>query len=51
MGGFGWLWAVLIDLGGCGLLLLANVRWLSEVLGYFDNSVQCWKVLGGFGCL
>ena len=20
-------------------------------MGYFDNSIQCWKVLGGFRCL
>ena len=40
VGGFGWLWA-----------FLANFRWLWEILGYFDNSGQSWKVLGGFGCL
>ena len=39
-------------MGGRGLLvILANIRWLWEVVGYFDNSVQCWKVLGGFECL
>ena len=47
-GGCEQFWLIL---GGCGLLVLANFRWLSEVMGYFDNSVQCWKVLGGFGCL
>ena len=25
---------------------LANFRWLWDVVDYFDNSVQCWKVLG-----
>ena len=47
-GGCEQFWLIL---GGCGLLVLANFRWLSEVMGDFDNSVQCWKVLGGFGCL
>ena len=59
LGSFSWLWVVLggggqfwLILCGCGLLVvLANFRYLWEVMGYFDNSVQCWKVLGGFGCL
>ena len=49
LGGCGQLWLIL---GGRGLLvILANIRWLWEVVGYFDNSVQYWKVLGGFECL
>ena len=39
-------------LGGSDLLVvLANFRLLWKVVGYFGNSIQCWKVLGGFGCL
>ena len=30
---------------------LANFRWLWDVVDYFDNSVQCWKVLGGLVCV
>ena len=49
LGGCGQFWLIL---GGCGLLVvLANFRWLWEVVGYFDNNFQCWKFLGGFGCL
>ena len=32
-------------------LVVGDFGLLWEVVGYFDNSVQCWKVLGGFGCL
>ena len=49
VGGCGQFWLIL---HGCGLLVvLANFRWLWEFVGYFDNSDQCWKVLGSFGCL
>ena len=59
LGSFSWLWVVLcgcgqfcLILGGSDLLVvLANFRLLWKVVGYFDNNVQCWKVLGGFGCL
>ena len=49
LGGGGQFWLVLC---GCGLLVVyANFRSLWQAMGYFDYSVQCWKVLGGSGCL
>ena len=51
VGGFGWLWAALGDFSVGLLVILANIRWLREVVGYFDNSVQCWRFLGDYGCL
>ena len=59
LGSFSWLWVVL---GGCGqfwpilggrgvLEVLANFGLLWKVVGYFDTSVECWKVFGDFGCL
>ena len=59
LGSFSWLWVVLggcgqlwVILGGCGLLvILANIRWLREVVGYLDNSVPCWRFFGDYGCL
>ena len=49
LGGCGQLWVIL---GGRGLLvILANIRWLREVVGYLDNSVPCWRFLGDYGCL